>query len=82
MVEFYVVDEEPIEGLHRGAGHGFVSTKHQLSHLWVTRASEVGAPDAQVFSVKTHLGKTLRIGDTVMGKPKYLQVFFENHRCF
>lgn len=68
MVEFYVVDEEEIEDLHRGAGHSHVSSKHQLSHVWVSRASEVGAPDAQIFSVRTHLGKTLRIGDTVMGE--------------
>jgi hypothetical protein len=68
MVEFYVVDEEEINDFHRGNGHGFVSTKHRLSHVWVTRASEVGVPDAPVFSVRTHLGKILRIGDSVMGK--------------
>jgi len=67
MVEFYVVDEEPITDFHRGVGHGFVSTKHQLSHVWVTRSCEVGVQDAPVYSVRTHLGKILRIGDSVMG---------------
>lgn len=67
MVEFYVMDAEEIEDFHRGAGHGSVSTKHQLSHLWVSRASEVGTPDAPIYSVRTHLGKILRIGDSVMG---------------
>lgn len=68
MTEFYVVDEEEMNEFKRGAGHSHVSTKHQLSHVWVTRASEIGAPDAQIFSVRTHLGKILRIGDTVMGE--------------
>jgi nonsense-mediated mRNA decay protein 3 len=67
MVEFYVVDEEEIHDFHRGTGHGAVSSKHQLSHVWVTRSSEVGVQDAPVFSVRTHLGKILRIGDAVMG---------------
>jgi len=67
MVEFYVVDEEKIEDFHRGAGHSHVSTKHKLSHVWVSRASEVGSSDAQIYSVRTHLGQILRIGDTVMG---------------
>lgn len=67
MVEFYVVEQEDIESTHRGAGHSVVSSKHKLSHVWVTRSSEVGLPNAQVYSVRTHLGKFLRIGDTVMG---------------
>lgn len=90
MVEFYVVEEEEMDDFHRGTGHGAVSSKHQLSHVWVSRASEVGAPDAAIYSVRTHLGRTLRVGDSVMGNFwKFVIAFtflifrlrFDKHEC-
>lgn len=89
MVEFYVVEEEEIDDFHRGVGHGAVSTKHQLSHVWVSRASEVGAPDAPIYSVRTHLGRTLRVGDSVMGGRNYIFIMtifmfrlrFDQYKC-
>ncbi|KAI6219496.1 60S ribosomal export protein NMD3 [Aphelenchoides fujianensis] len=67
LVEFYVIEEEPIDDFHHPNGHGHISTKHQLSHLFVCRASEVGVPDATIYSAKTHLGNIVTVGDSVMG---------------
>ncbi|KAH7717086.1 60S ribosomal export protein NMD3 [Aphelenchoides avenae] len=67
LVEFYVVDVELVEGLQRAAGHGHVSTKHQLADVWVQRANQVGQSDAQTYSCRTHLGHLLNPGDSVMG---------------
>lgn len=67
LVEFYVIEEEPIDDYHHPSGHGHISTKHQLSHLFVCRASEVGVPDATIYSAKTHLGSIVTVGDSVMG---------------
>lgn len=68
MVEFYVLEVESVDDLKRSKGHGHVSSKHQLAELFVCRANEVGEPDAHVYSTRTHLGRLLKPGDTVMGE--------------
>ncbi|KAI6202441.1 Protein kinase domain containing protein [Aphelenchoides besseyi] len=67
LVEFYVIEEESIDNYQHPNGHGHISTKHHLSHLFVCRASEVGVPDATIYSAKTHLGNFVTVGDTVFG---------------
>jgi nonsense-mediated mRNA decay protein 3 len=67
LVEFYVVEVEPVEDLQRSAGHGHVSKKHQLADVWVQRANQVGKSDATTYSCRTHLGHLLNPGDTVLG---------------
>ncbi|CAD5212336.1 unnamed protein product [Bursaphelenchus xylophilus] len=67
MVEFYVVEVENVNEIKRSKGHGHVSHKHQLVELFVCRANEVGEPEAHLYSTKSHLGKMLKPGDTVMG---------------
>eukprot|EP01062_Namystynia_karyoxenos_P030072 TRINITY_DN22500_c0_g1_i1.p1 TRINITY_DN22500_c0_g1~~TRINITY_DN22500_c0_g1_i1.p1 ORF type:complete len:546 (+),score=227.28 TRINITY_DN22500_c0_g1_i1:87-1640(+) len=57
LVEYYVVDVEPL----RGAVNG----KYQLADITVCRESEVG--QGKDVTVRSHLGGVLREGDSVMG---------------
>ncbi|KAG0164902.1 hypothetical protein DFQ28_003534 [Apophysomyces sp. BC1034] len=57
MVEFYVLDVEPL---------GPVKGKHVLADVHVARAADFGRND-DVYIVRSHLGSILNPGDTVMG---------------
>lgn len=57
MVEFYVLDVEPL-----GPVHG----KHVLCDVHVARMTDIGRNDEQ-FIVRSHLGAIINPGDTVLG---------------
>ncbi|MBE7179714.1 MAG: hypothetical protein INR71_00640 [Terriglobus roseus] len=57
LVEFIVLDIEPL-GPTRG--------RHALSEATVARASDLGSNDTQ-YTVRTHLGHILSVGDSAMG---------------
>jgi nonsense-mediated mRNA decay protein 3 len=67
LVEFYVIDVEPINDYKRGTGHSHVSTKHSLADVWVVRSNNVGASDVAPTCCRTHLGFLLNAGDLVYG---------------
>lgn len=67
LVEFYVIDVEPIDNLKRGVGHGHVSTKHGLADVWIVRSNQVGASDVAPICCRSHLGYLLNAGDLVFG---------------
>lgn len=66
LAEFYVVDVEPVQ-VERTAGHGHVSTKHEVADVWVMRSNEVGIAGADTVCTRSHLGHLLKPGDTVLG---------------
>lgn len=67
MVEFYVLDVEQVNNFKNTTGTGNLSIKHQLADVWVTRSNQVGQPDAPTFHCRSHLGRILNPGDSVMG---------------
>ena len=69
LTQFYVleVDEVDPRDNRLGPGHGHLSTKHELADVWLVRANQVGQSDAQKLSCRTHLGRWLTPGDTVLG---------------
>lgn len=66
LSEFFVLEVEPVYNLQRSAGHGHISTKHELADVWVVRSNQVGQSDAQKLCTRTHLGRLLNPGDSVL----------------
>jgi nonsense-mediated mRNA decay protein 3 len=58
LIEFVVMDIEPIHGTEMG--------KFQLADCEIARASDLGVNDVTFFT-KTHLGKILHPGDSALG---------------
>eukprot|EP01028_Stygiella_incarcerata_P007416 TRINITY_DN3077_c0_g1_i2.p1 TRINITY_DN3077_c0_g1~~TRINITY_DN3077_c0_g1_i2.p1 ORF type:complete len:486 (-),score=127.99 TRINITY_DN3077_c0_g1_i2:146-1603(-) len=58
LIEFVVMDIEPIDGAEMG--------KFQLADCEIARASDLGVTDATFFT-KTHLGRILHPGDSALG---------------
>jgi nonsense-mediated mRNA decay protein 3 len=77
LVEFIVLDVEPLPVHGGGGGHGssgggtsvasaVTSTRWLLADVTVAKASDFGRNDAQLVT-RTHLGALLKPGDTVLG---------------
>jgi len=67
--EYTVIDIEEVDKSKKtsGAGHGHISTKHQVAEAWLMKSSELGASDGQQVFTRTHLGYLLHPGDAVLG---------------
>jgi len=66
LQQFYVLEVDSHSN-RLGPGHGHLSTKHDLVDVWLVRANQVGHSDAPKLSCRTHLGRWLAPGDTVLG---------------
>ncbi|XP_065353178.1 60S ribosomal export protein NMD3 [Cloeon dipterum] len=67
LVQYTVMECEPIFSQSQAfPGQGPISNKHTLADVWVVRSSELGINN-NLIHTKTHLGKILNPGDTVMG---------------
>ncbi|XP_076812287.1 60S ribosomal export protein NMD3-like [Clavelina lepadiformis] len=66
LVEFTVMEIEPIRNRHTKLGEGTLSSKHTLADCWVIKSNELGMHEDYVHT-RTHLGHLLKPGDLVMG---------------
>nr|ACO11168.1 60S ribosomal export protein NMD3 [Caligus rogercresseyi] len=69
LAEFTVMNIEIIPDLERRKfkGQGAISKKHVLADCWVVKSSELGRNNDEGVHCRTHLGRILQIGDSVMG---------------
>nr|XP_039270838.1 60S ribosomal export protein NMD3-like [Styela clava] len=66
LIQYIVMEIEPIRNRQQKSGEGAKSHKHLLADCWVVKASELGINEDYVHTV-THLGHLLNPGDTVLG---------------
>lgn len=45
----------------------FINHQHELSDVWVIKTSDMTSTTGQQHHTKTHLGRLLNVGDTVLG---------------
>ncbi|ESN92424.1 hypothetical protein HELRODRAFT_187554 [Helobdella robusta] len=70
LTEFIVTHCELLDDRHskeKKGGQGWESNKHNLGHVWLTKTSELGEIGHQQYQCRTHLGRILKPGDTVLG---------------
>lgn len=66
LVEYTVMDVEPLEQRHSFPGQGPISQRHVVADCWLIRTSELGLTNDTIHT-RTHLGHLLHPGDTVLG---------------
>ena len=65
LIEFEVMDVQPIREKLNGKSRP--NKRYDLAEVEIVKSSELGAMDAKTMIVKSHLGRLLKCGDTVLG---------------
>lgn len=66
LIEFTIMELEPVRDRRQKSGEGALSKKHLLADCWVIRSDQLGMHEDYTHTV-THLGHLLKPGDTVLG---------------